>query len=323
MNETSTTIYEVLPLGFFIGIILFNCLCIIVGTIGNVGVIAYNIGINRSKTPTTYFIVNLAVSDILVCLTFFLPWLSHVISIQFNTGSDPFLICKIGFISSYTSVALSVANLLAITVDRFIFISKPLKHPRIVTWKRTYFFLVMIWLATIVNISLIFFNIEKGKVPGVTCQIRNIPRYISGFFNVYMPILCIFYFNFKIYKVAKSQRRKIRHHSSITDYASESTRATTATSAITEQKNRLKQIKLVKTFGIVLGVFLCCFLPTMIIAILQETVCNAACVPSGILLLSGMLVGANSAINPFIYSSRNKEYRTAYRQFFSRLCGKN
>ncbi|CAB4004630.1 orexin receptor type 2-like isoform X1, partial [Paramuricea clavata] len=73
MNGSNSTDDYLPSLGFFIAMIIFASLCIIIGIIGNIGVIAYNIFMNHSKTPTTYFVVNLAISDIIVCLTLFPP----------------------------------------------------------------------------------------------------------------------------------------------------------------------------------------------------------------------------------------------------------
>ena len=126
MSGTNSTSDYLPPSGFFIAIILSNCLCIIVGILGNVGVIAYNILMNYSKTPTTYFVVNLAISDIIVCLTFFPPWSLKYASIVTGTESNGnhTLICKIGLTSSCTSIALSIANLLAITIDIDVYSSQ-------------------------------------------------------------------------------------------------------------------------------------------------------------------------------------------------------
>ena len=91
----------------------------------------------------------------------------------------------------------------------------------------------------------------------------------------------------------------------------------------TERKIRFKQTRLVKTFVIVLGVFLCCSFPLLITSIINRNICKQICVPSSVSWFAAMLAGANSAMNPFIYSLRSKEYRIAYRQFFARFCGKN
>jgi uncharacterized oligopeptide transporter (OPT) family protein len=132
----------------------------------------------------------------------------------------------------------------------------------------------------------------------------------------------LFYLNCKIYQVAKRQRRRIRHESCTTDSTTHSTQAA-GTSQTSERKERLKQLKMVKTFAIILGVFLFCVLPLFLIPIINQNICKTVCIPSSVAWFFGMLAGANSVMNPLVYSSRNKEYRIAYRHFFTRLCTKN
>ena len=321
MNETHPTAAHPFSSGFLIGLVLFICLCIIVGIIGNVGVISYNIFMNHSKTPTTYFVINLAISDIIVCVTFFPPWLVQKISLLVDGDTDAVLVCKIGKISSTTSVALSIVNLLAITFDRYIFISKPLKYTRIMTWNRIYILLVAIWLFSIVNINLVLFSTKEVADKRIICQIKNPGKNIFAFINIYIPVVCILYLNYKIYQVARNQRKKIRHGG--INNSSQCIGETAGVSETTVRKRRLQQIKVVKTFAIVLGVFLCCTMPTFVISFINFEICKRMCVPTSITWFAGTFVGANSAMNPFIYSSRNKEYRIAYHQFCARLCRNN
>jgi hypothetical protein len=214
MSETNSADEHFPSTGFFIALICFDCLCVIVGMLGNVGVIVYNIFRNHSKTPTTYFVMNLAISDILVCLTFFPPWIFEFISILTGKENNHKLICKIALTSSCTSIALSIANLLAITIDRCLFITEPLKYSRIMTWNRTYIFLTVIWLLAIVNVNLVYYNMEEVSGRRLSCMMKN--KYlgkIQTIFNIYIPLVGFFILNYKIYKVAKTQRRKIRGES--------------------------------------------------------------------------------------------------------------
>ena len=313
MNETNSTSDYLLSSGFSIGMMLFICVCIIIGVIGNVGVISYNVFMNHSKTSTTYFVVNLAISDTIVCLTFFPPWLVQNISILANIESDMKLICKIGITSSCTSVALSVANLLAITGDRYMFITKPLKYPIIVTSKRIRIFFVVIWTLAIVNANFVFFKIEETTSLSNPCRFKRLPQYGFYLLNIFLPTAGLFYFNYKIYRTAKNQNEKIKSECRTSQSQAQKT------SQNAKQKERLQQMKLVKTFAIVLGVFLACFIPMFTVVIVKNAICKRACIPQSATKFSVMIIGANSVMNPFIYSLRNKEYRIVYRQLLSGL----
>ena len=319
-TRNSTAAHDHIPsTEFFIVLILFISLLIIAGIIGNVGVIAYNILVNHSKTPTTYFVVNLAISDIIVCLIFFPTWLIESILIIGENEGNPRLTCKVGVTSSAASMALSVANLLAITIDKYILITKPLKYSSIMTWKRTHIMLAVIWLLVIVNVNLVFFGVDE--VPGrrLSCRTNYMKNIFVVTFNI--PIVILLYLNHKIFEIAKVHRRKIIDESSISSYASDITseQNETTTSGRRKRMQLLQQLKVVKTFVLVVGVFLVCIIPSTIVYIIRKFYCND-CVPTSVTLVFGMLVGANSVINPFIHSLRNKQYRIAYRQFFCRFC---
>ena len=316
MDGTNATGHEHLPsTGSFIAIICFSCVCIIAGILGNAGVVVYNVSMNHSKTPTTYFVVNLAISDILVCLAYFPPWIFEYISMLTNHHDDGHeTICKIGMAASFTSISLSIANLLAINIDRLIYISKPLKYPWIVTWKRTYIFSILIWFLTIVNASVVYFN-AKG-IPGhgqsIFCTVVN--QSLETFlviFNIYLPFIGVFFLNYKIYKVAKSQRRKIRGEN-----------CPVGTQNGVGRRKHLQQMKMIKTFTIVLGVLIAFILPLLIITIIRRYICKGFCVPSTVVMFFSALVVLNSVINPIIYSARDKGYRIVYRRLFAKICGR-
>jgi hypothetical protein len=320
MRELTNTTAEHLPSAeFFIALILFASLCIIVGILGNVGVIVYNIFMNQSKTPTTYFLVNLAVSDILVCVTYFPPWIFEFISVLTEKENTRILICQIRITSSYTSIALSIANLLAITMDRCLFITKPLKYPSIITWKRTYILLAVMWLLAIVNANYIFFNIEKAPEGTLYCIMKNGSfGKILPIFHFYIPFGGIFLLNYKIYNVVKIQRRKIRENCT----AQQPVEGTGTAKNATGRREHLQQMKMIKTFAIVLGVLLACLFPRIVISIVNR-VCQNFCIPISVKTSVTMLTGANSVMNILVYSARNKEYRVAYRKLISGLFRNN
>ena len=299
--------------GFFIAVVFLECCSLIFGIFGNTGVIIYNVFMKHAKNPTTYFIANLAIADMLLCCTCFPGWMAmHVQFIIATVGNQNFKrICQICLTSSFAGVARSLANLLAITVDRFLFITRPLKYPLIMTWPKTYLILVLIWLSAIINVIITAFytqDIEDMDILYCATDLSSTPMLMFSVLNFYLPITALVFFNYKIFIVAKRQRRRITvtsmHVSSSTDAPSNST----------------GQLKVIKTFAIVLGIFLLSCIPFALIRMADNFICGYYCVPFSLYTLSGVLLGTNSVFNPFIYGIRHKEYRNAYRQFFFKLC---
>ncbi|XP_028403795.1 alpha-1A adrenergic receptor-like [Dendronephthya gigantea] len=319
MSGTNSTNDNLPSSGFLIAMSIFASLCIIVGVIGNIGVITYNIFMNYSKTPTTCFVVNLAIADIIVCFTLFPSGLFEFISILMDKDSDRSLICKVIVTSSSTSLALSIAVILAITVDKCIFISKPLKYPMIMTWTKTYILIAAIFAVALINASLIFAYTDNTGNTRLSCAIGN--STVENIFyipNIFLPSLGLCYFNYRIYKVAKNQRRKIRIAScSSQTHGNQNAEAEeTAKKPQEERREMLRQIRVVKTFAIIIGVYFVCLFPKIITSRLRS---RGVPISRSVSVATGMLVGLNSVVNPFVYGIRNKEYRIAYRQFFSRF----
>lgn len=327
MKEVNSTSEHLHSSALSIAVIVFGCLCIILGIIGNLGVIIYNVFMNHSKTPTTYFVVSLAIGDILVCATFFPAWIIDYTHKLVDTENGRILFCKIWITCSGTSMALSVTNLLAITIDRYIFILRPLRYPMIMTWPRTYLILIVGWFLAIINANVLFFYTNDSSELHY-CKTHFLVGTIIFVFNFSLPTAALLVFNYKIFKVASNQRRKISTRlSSVNSVASNS--GTPATSSLDSKmtlscrSGRMRQqIKIIKIYAIVIGVFfLFSAIPTTILTFVNFFYCGETnCVPFHLQVVAEMLMGANSVLNPFIYGIRQKEYRNGFRQWFSKLC---
>ncbi|XP_011181084.2 neuropeptide SIFamide receptor [Zeugodacus cucurbitae] len=115
-------------------------LVFLVGLVGNSFVIAVVLRAPRMRTVTNYFIVNLAIADILV-IVFCLP--ATLMSNIFVPWMLGWLMCKTVPYIQGVSVAASVYSLIAVSLDRFIAIWWPLKQ---MTKSRARFMIFCIWL---------------------------------------------------------------------------------------------------------------------------------------------------------------------------------
>ena len=98
-----------------IGFIVFQALFLIVGIFGNACVIIYNIFLNHSKTPTSYFVVSLAINDFCACCIVYPIWITTFMRSALEITSDTKLFCLVDQIGAI-GVILSILTLLAITV---------------------------------------------------------------------------------------------------------------------------------------------------------------------------------------------------------------
>ncbi|XP_030373993.1 neuropeptide SIFamide receptor [Scaptodrosophila lebanonensis] len=131
----------------------------LVGLIGNSFVIAVVLRAPRMRTVTNYFIVNLAIADILV-IVFCLP--ATLIGNIFVPWMLGWLMCKCVPYIQGVSVAASVYSLIAVSLDRFIAIWWPLKQ---MTKRRARFMILGIWVIALTTTipELLFFTLVPAE----------------------------------------------------------------------------------------------------------------------------------------------------------------
>ena len=224
--------------------------------------------------------------------------------------NDQKLFCFVDQISPI-SVLISILTLLAITVDKFIFINWPLRYHVIVTWRRTYFALLMILVFGTVFIPFIILSTTTAP-----CDLNVFLRVSIFLVYICIPFFIIFVLNYKICKIAREQRLKIAVNS-VQSLNSSQINSVFSSWRIT------RELKNIKTFAIIIGVLFCCILPFTVILFVEEHWCHVSCIPVEVRYLFGDLVGVNSIINPFIYGIRQKEYRNAFRRFWSKMYGRD
>ncbi|AWP15278.1 putative PDZ and LIM domain protein 5-like isoform 2 [Scophthalmus maximus] len=119
---------------------------LVIGTVGVTGnaLVMYAFFCNKNlRTPPNFFIMNLAVSDFLMATTqspiFFVNSL-YKGWIFGETGCKMYAFC--GALFGITSMI----NLLAISIDRYIVITKPLQSIRWTSRRRTCLFIALVWL---------------------------------------------------------------------------------------------------------------------------------------------------------------------------------
>ncbi|XP_028395709.1 octopamine receptor beta-2R-like [Dendronephthya gigantea] len=165
--------------------------------LGNVTVIIYTVLLSKEKTATSYLIANLAFTDLLVCLTFYPLWIIEFIQILLNIDSDQELFCKLSRSTIWSLLVASVATLLAITVDRYLFIVKPLKYPLIVTRRRVFLAISGIWLTTCCLYTIFHVQYKRfdNRIKRFPLQVmwmalkstsKKIPSYTFLFYTIYI-----------------------------------------------------------------------------------------------------------------------------------------
>ena len=131
--------------------IAFKFVAMFFGVCGNIAVIILTRTSkfwSKEKKESSYLVANLALADLLMCLTLYPTWIVEFSLSMLDVETHQVLFCKFSRSFACSLLFTSVASLLAITVDRYIYIVKPLKYPLIVTRRRVFAGITAIWLIT-------------------------------------------------------------------------------------------------------------------------------------------------------------------------------
>ena len=104
----------------------------------------------------------------------------------------------------------SIVTLLAITVDRYLYIVKPLRYSQVVTLRRVIFAVAAIWMTACCLFIVWCIHVRSYGVDFRSyCYIPDSIHYFTVAFCGYLPLILIFLLNIYILSVARKQRKRI------------------------------------------------------------------------------------------------------------------
>ncbi len=314
----NTTQLITVPSNILLPSILFKFIAMIIGVLGNTTVIIHTAFTSKEKTTTSYLVTNLALADLLVCLTFYPIWIIEFIQTMLNIDSEQDLFCKLSRSTIWSLLFASVAILLAITVDRFLYIVKPLKYLLIVTRRNVFLTLSGIWVTSccFLTVSYVLWRKCSSKLRSV-CYVNLFDHYftLTNVFIGCLPLIIIFVLNLQIFNVARKQRKRI-----LTETAE-------LVNISNEQSSKrligilrfLVGLKAAKTFSIVFMVFAFCVVTPTLIGLSINFTCSEPERQTWLVVFQYELYGINSIVNAYIYGMRHIKYRKAYGNILSNI----
>lgn len=152
--------------------IMYTSIC--VAAIGGNGIVCYTVlSYRRMRTVTNYFIVNLAIGDILMaCLCVPFGFVSNLVLQYWPFGA---IMCVLVSYSQAVSVFVSAYTLLAISLDRYIAILYPLR-PKMTRFHAK-LIIVKVWAVSLITPSSTVF-VSKLVQPPIWVENNITDRYI-------------------------------------------------------------------------------------------------------------------------------------------------
>ena len=307
------------------------------------------------RNVTNYFVVSLAMADLLVgfvCMPF---WFTYLVKKWPHPDHDVELY-TLWICLDIVSGTSSIMNLVAISVDRFYAITSPFKYHLKLTKNRARFCIVLVWLYSIVVASLRILRHGAWYPYFVACA------------SFFLPLPVLVYSYAKIFRVAHKQALKMRksgcgqgmHELSEVDHDDKNSdavdpeifangqtrpsysmvprhssnasrlifhkvrpRLTSQTSMRQMRRVLHSDLKAAKTLAIVMGAFIACWSPYIISLLIFTVSCNSGCIPQDktmeVAKAMKWLHYSNSAVNPIIYTLLNRHFRAAFRRILCRF----
>lgn len=324
----------------------------------------------RSKV-TNFFVISLAVSDLLVAVLV-MPWKA----VTEIAGFWPFgAFCDVWVAFDIMCSTASILNLCVISVDRYWAISSPFRYERKMTPRVAFIMISAAWtLSVLISFIPVQLNWHKAAqhphrhlqpdqspsssllqeaeatnaslgrpMAAVNCDSSLNRTYAisSSLVSFYIPVAIMIATYTQIYRIAQKQIRRI----SALERAAESAKNrhnsmggnSTAESESSLKLSFKRETKVLKTLSVIMGVFVCCWLPFFVLNCMVPFCRREAdgeggrggrtdfpCISSTTFDIFVWFGWANSSLNPIIYAF-NADFRKAFAILLGcqRLCPGN
>ncbi|XP_040893066.1 alpha-1D adrenergic receptor [Toxotes jaculatrix] len=324
-----------------VGVGIFLSVFILVAIVGNILVILSVVCNKHLQTVTNYFIVNLAMADLLL----------GIIVLPFSASLEVLgcwvfgrVFCNIWAAVDVLCCTASILSLCIISIDRYIGVKYCLKYPSIMTERRAVAILVLVWVSsTVISVGPLLGWKEPPPVDDSICRITEEPGYalFSSLFSFYLPLMVILIMYFRVYVVARRTTKSLEagvkrernksmevvlriHCRSVLEDArpasSKSNKNHPFRSSLSVRLMKFsREKKAAKTLAIVVGMFILCWLPFFFFLPLGSFF--PALKPSDTVFKVVFWLGYfNSCINPMIYPCSSKEFQRAFTRLLRCQC---
>ncbi|XP_049897538.1 D(1) dopamine receptor [Epinephelus moara] len=295
----------------------------------------------RSKV-TNFFVISLAVSDLLVAILV-MPWKA----VTEIAGFWPFgSFCDTWVAFDIMCSTASILNLCVISLDRYWAISSPFRYERKMTPRVAYVMISVAWtLSVLISFIPVQLNWHKAQTKSYTpltgsssssgfnatsyrspencdSSLNRTYAISTSLISFYIPVAIMVATYTQIYRIAHRQIRRISALERAAESAKNRHDSMGGGSSIADSESSFKmtfkrETKVLKTLSVIMGVFVCCWLPFFILNCMvpfcEQSSGGEAfpCISPTTFDVFVWFGWANSSLNPIIYAF-NADFRKAF-----------
>ena len=292
-NRAAEVCIETLDSVLVLCLPIINSILAVTATAENILVLVAIYKFSALQTTSSQFLCSLAVADLMVGM---IMNPTIIVRISMNIYGNVHPLAVFAECLCVQTIAATMFSLLAISIDRYIAVTKVFRYKELVTKQKCTWVILLCWLATLL-------------LPAVRLTITNVAYlpllWLAAIILTFcLPMMIISFCYFHIWKVAKSQTRKI---------ISQTVVERGHTAAI------MRNAKAAWTVGIVITVCILFWTPTVTIGVIQNTTTNDCSKRKmNATWLWGITVPfALSSVNPVIYCFRTNGFKSALYKLLS------
>ena len=325
---------------FFLFLEIVEVAIIVVALVCNIVVVYAFIGYKKLRTRVTnYFVISLAVSDILttgLVIPFKLD--SDRNDKQWKHGE---FMCNLYTTMYLLAVPSSVINLCAVTVDRYLVLRMPLRYNSLMPPRRAVVIIACLWIYAIIWSCLPVMGWKKDR-PAIfngSCYFLSTREYniTVNIINFLLPMIFMAVFWLLIYAIVQQHRKRVlkierslslntndSSNSSSLNYNVEGTLMSSPAhgrSERREKKRMRRNVRRSRYIGFIVVLFYFCWLPYVTLSMIGNFCmsCPINVVLWRVFLTLGFM---NSALNPFLYPFHDKHFKEAFRDMWKKVRNK-
>ena len=289
---------------------VFLTIIMILAILGNSMVLAATWIERYLHQPSKYFIVCLAVADLLVGIVCCPLSLYQ----QLNpNGMSSIHLCRFFIWIDVATETASIYTLTFISFDRYLKISKPFKYNLLMTTSKSFIVVCVVWFVATVWATLGMFPYggKRGVHidPIMRCVNDNMIYYTASVaFAFFVPVIITLVMYVRVLCIAHKRRRMAQDGDLCQTNTVRNRRATF-----------YEDLKNIRMLVFVMGTFVVCWGSFFILMVLRYHYPGFNFKNEWATMIILMLPWSNSMCNPIIYACFDRKYREAFKRLYRRV----